>query len=196
MPLLAIGRASSLFSVWLLAKLRTADHFQPEPMASRTRARQPLDGVDPAEEHRVSEIISSLRALRSETPSTQVEIDARIEAARSIITSLNATPFMTWSDRYDDQTFVIAELQNLAYHEADGGGSQDIAQWCIRQYLQIINQSREDPVEALSGMPTLMKLCSLFDDGASRTRTRMAAACTEHPCQNTQTRRQLFEWLQ
>lgn len=171
----------------LLAKLRTANHIQSETMASRTRARQPLDGVDPAEEHRVSEIMSSLPTLRSETPSTQAEIDTRIEAARSIITSLNATPFMTWSDRYDDQIFVIAELQNLAYHEADGGGSQDIAQWCIRQYLQIINQSREEPVEALSGMLTFMELCSSFDDGASRTWTRMAAACTEHARQNTQT---------
>ena len=165
-------------------------------MGSRTQARQPLDGVNPAEEQRVSESISSLRTLRSETPSTQAEIDTRIEAARNIITSLNATPFMTWTDRYDDQIFVIAELQNLAYHEADGGGSQDIAQWCIRQYLQIINQSREDPVEALSGMLPSMKIRSPFDAGSPRTWARMAPACTEHPCQNTQTRRQLFERLQ
>lgn len=121
-------------------------------MATRTQARQPTDGIDPAEEQRVSGIIGSLRTLRSQAASTQAEIDARLESARSIITSLNATPFMTWTERYDDQIFVIAELQNLAYHEADGGGVQDIAQWCIRQYLQIINQSRDDPVEALSGM--------------------------------------------
>ena len=100
----------------------------------------------------MAETINTLRTLRSETPSNQTEVDARVEAARGIITSLNATTFMTWPDRYDDQIFVITELQNLAYHEIDGGGIQDIATWCIRQYLQIINQAREDSVEALTGM--------------------------------------------
>ncbi len=124
-------------------------------MAAQTRARQPVDGIDLAEEQRVSEIISSLRILRSETPSTQAQIDTRVEAARGIVAALNATPFMTWSERYEDQIFVISELQNLAYHEVDGRGVQDVAQWCIRQYLQIINQSREESFEALAGTRTV-----------------------------------------
>ena len=120
-------------------------------MASRLRPRPPLDGIDPAEEQRVSEAIASLRTLRSDSSTTQADIDARIETARAIIASINTTSLMTWPDRYDDQIFVITELQNLAYHEVDGGGIQDIAQWCIRQYLQVINQSRDDCIAALSG---------------------------------------------
>jgi hypothetical protein len=121
-------------------------------MASQLRPRPVLDGIDPIEEQRVSEAINTLRTLRSRTAITQIEVDNRIEDARGIIASINTTSFMTWSDRYDDQIFVISELQNLAYHEVDGGGIQDIAQWCIRQYLHLINQSREDSVEALSGV--------------------------------------------
>jgi hypothetical protein len=120
-------------------------------MAPRSRPRPPLDGIDTAEEQRVSDAIMTLRSLRAETPSTQADIDSRIEIARAIITFLNASSFMSWSDRYDDQIFVISELQNLAYHEVDGGGIQDIAQWCIRQYLQVVNQSSMESTEALAG---------------------------------------------
>jgi hypothetical protein len=120
-------------------------------MASGARPRPPVDGIDQAEEQIVSDAISTLRTLRTETQSAQTEIEHRTEVARGIVTSINATSFMTWADRYDDQIFVISELQNLAYHEVDGGGIQDIATWCIRQYLHIVNQAGEDSIEALSG---------------------------------------------
>jgi hypothetical protein len=116
-----------------------------------SQPRSPLNGVDQAEEQQVAEAIELLKTIRSTQPSTQAEVNERLEAARSIIAILNATSFMTLPDRYDDQIFIITELQNLAYCEVDGGGDQDLAQWCIRMYLQVISQSRDDCVEALTG---------------------------------------------
>ncbi|RMZ77013.1 hypothetical protein DV738_g4555, partial [Chaetothyriales sp. CBS 135597] len=109
------------------------------------------NGVDPAEEQRVAEIIERLRSSHAEG-SQPASISARLSTARAIIAVLDSSNFMEWPDRYDDQVFVISELQNLAYHEADGGGDAEIAQWCIRQYLHLLAQSQEERVEVLTGL--------------------------------------------
>lgn len=119
----------------------------PQPSHPQT----PLNGVDEAGEQQVSDAIDLLRTLRDSRPSTQTEIDARLDAARLIIATLNASSFMSQTERYDDQISVITELQSIAYHEVDGGGVQDIAQWCIRMYLQVVSQSRNDCAAALAG---------------------------------------------
>ncbi|RMZ79637.1 hypothetical protein DV737_g3287, partial [Chaetothyriales sp. CBS 132003] len=110
------------------------------------------NGVDPAEEQRVAEIIARLRSAHTEGSQPQGNISSRLSTARAIISFLDSSNFMNWPDRYDDQVFVISELQNLAYHEADGGGDVEIAQWCIRQYLHLLAQSREERVEVLTGL--------------------------------------------
>ncbi|RMD44532.1 hypothetical protein DV735_g531, partial [Chaetothyriales sp. CBS 134920] len=116
---------------------------RPDPVSS--------NGIDPAEEQRVAEIITRLRSSHAEG-SQPASINTRLSTARAIIAVLDSSNFMEWPDRYDDQVFVISELQNLAYHEADGGGDAEIGQWCIRQYLQLLAQSQEERVEVLTGL--------------------------------------------
>lgn len=50
-----------------------------------------------------------------------------------------------------DQAFIIATLQELAYHEIDGGGITDIAEWCMNRWL-VLSQIHPASVAAFRGM--------------------------------------------
>ncbi|RMZ86918.1 hypothetical protein DV736_g5856, partial [Chaetothyriales sp. CBS 134916] len=121
-------------------------------MSSSTFGPMSSNGIDPVEEQRVAEIIARLRSAHAEGSQAQGSISSRLSTARAMIAFLDSSNFIDWPDRYDDQVFVISELQNLAYHEADRGGDIEIGQWCIRQYLHLLAQSREDNVEVLTGL--------------------------------------------
>lgn len=134
-------------------------------MSRSSQLQTPLDGSDPAEEQRITDILNSVRNLQSSSPTTQTEISARVETARNIISHLSRSPFMSWPDRHDDQIFILNELQNVAYHEADNGGVQDIAQWCLQQFLTMLNRQSES-LEALTGRrPTARLAYHLFTLG-------------------------------
>ena len=124
-------------------------------MSRSTTTVAPSDGINPVEEQRVAEAIESVRSIRLDGAPIPTNINTRLGTARAIIAYLDTTGFMTWRDRFDDQIFVISELQNLAYHETDNGGVQDIAQWCIRQYLFLLNNSQEERIETLTGMKSV-----------------------------------------
>ena len=126
------------------------DHKMSRNTRSQARSQAPLDGSDLDEERRVDEILTNLRTLASLNPSTQTENNARVDTARTIIQFLNTSTFMIWPGRYDDQIFLITELQNIAYHEADNGGVQHVAQWCIMQFLDLLARY-PDSILALTG---------------------------------------------
>ncbi|ETN43503.1 uncharacterized protein HMPREF1541_02662 [Cyphellophora europaea CBS 101466] len=105
------------------------------------------------EDRTIAEILSVLRNLRITIPTTQTELHSRLSTARNIIAFLNGSSWLARPDRYDDQIFIIAELQNISYHDTDFGGAQDIAQWCVRSYLELLAQNRADEApEVLTGL--------------------------------------------
>ena len=126
------------------------DYEMSRPTRSQARPQAPLDGSDLVEERRIDEILTNLRTLASLNPTTRTENNARVDTARTIIQFLHTSTFMIWPDCYDDQIFLITEMQKIAYHEADDGGVQDIAQWCIMQFLDILARY-PDSIQALTG---------------------------------------------
>ena len=71
--------------------------------------------------------------------------------ARSVIDFLDQTSLLQRAARLEDQVAVVARLQDLAYHEPDLGGISDIARWCVRQWLRLLQQYGEN-VGALRGL--------------------------------------------
>jgi hypothetical protein len=123
------------------------------------RARLHRARMNAAEEQRINLAKSELRRLQHAVETGSTNWDAHISSARATIASLNSTSLMQRADRPTDQAFVIAGLQNLAYHDADSGGVQDIADWCVTQWLRMVQRDPEN-VDALKGMPR----CSIFPD--------------------------------
>ncbi len=79
------------------------------------------------------------------------EVDSYIAPARSVISSLDRTAFMSDPTRRDDQVWLITALQRLAYHDPDSGGIRDIAEWCVTQWLKIA-QNHPENLSALQGL--------------------------------------------
>lgn len=121
-----------------------------------------LDGSSPQEESTVLEIIQVLSNLRRENPTTQTEVHSRLGTARNMIAFLNSSSFLTWPERYNDQVFVISELQHIAYHDTDHGGVQDIAQWCVRAFLQLLTQNHEEAPEVLAGTSSCLRAIFIY----------------------------------
>lgn len=64
--------------------------------------------------------------------------ESYIGRARSVMTSINAIPFMADPTRIEEQLWIIEGLQQLASQEPGNGGLSDIAHWCMRQWLVVL----------------------------------------------------------
>ena len=78
------------------------------------------------------------------------DVARNLSMARSTIARVDTTSLMDQPKRIKDQSFIVSELQRLAYHDQDAGGVHDIAGWCVVQWLRILQHSSEC-IEALQG---------------------------------------------
>ena len=111
----------------------------------------PAAVMDHSPEQRIEAATSGVRRLYAILDSPANDWDRHIASARSIIAAIDTTPFMYDASRADEQAWLVNGLQGLAYHEADAGGVADIAEWCVSQWLQIL-QNHPAHVGALQGM--------------------------------------------
>jgi hypothetical protein len=115
--------------------------------------------MNAAEEQRITSAKAELQRIQNSVQTGSHDWDRHITAARGIIASIDSTSLMQRVNRSADQTFIISGLQNLAYHDPDSGGVQDIAEWCVSQWLRMVQRDPEH-VNALQGM--LHNLCFLI----------------------------------
>jgi hypothetical protein len=71
--------------------------------------------------------------------------------ARTIIVQLDSTTFMQDSTRTSEQVPVIVALQTLAFKDIDNGAVVDIASWCSRQWLALLQRDTRN-LSALRGL--------------------------------------------
>ena len=107
--------------------------------------------MDAAEDQRITSAKAELRRIQSAVESRGNDWDSHVNAARGIIATVDSTSLMQRGDHSADQTLIIAGLQHLAYHDADSGGVQDIADWCVTRWLSMVQRDPEN-VDALRGM--------------------------------------------
>ena len=105
-----------------------------------------------SEDQRIAAIRAEVQRMDSAVEAASNDWDRDIIAARAVITLVDSTSLMQRADRTEDQTFVVSTLQRLAYYDADSGGIQDIANWCVTQWLGLLQRDHEN-VEALIGAP-------------------------------------------
>ena len=71
--------------------------------------------------------------------------------ARTIIAQLDSTTFMQEPTRTSEQVTIVAGLQILAFKDVDNGSVLDIASWCSRQWLVVVQRDPQN-VSALRGL--------------------------------------------
>jgi hypothetical protein len=74
-----------------------------------------------------------------------------ISMARTVIAQLDSTTFMLQSTRTAEQVWTIAALQILAFKDIDNGAVLDIASWCSRQWLVVVQRDSQN-LSALRGL--------------------------------------------
>ena len=125
---------------------------------------------------------------------TRPDIQGLVNAARVLIVHINTTSLLSSSERFEDALQMISELQNFAYHDTDHGGVQDIAQWCLRAYLQLLAQGHESSPRLLTGKTEAStyhsRIATLIP---LRARPSMASPLTATPRAHPPSRRQFFQ---
>lgn len=74
-----------------------------------------------------------------------------VDLARSVIVHVDATTYMQRPSNVSEQAWMIAGLQQLAFLDSDRNLVDDIAAWCSRQWLALLERDRHN-VAALRGI--------------------------------------------
>ncbi len=107
------------------------------------------DGLNMVHETRIDDAIRDITRI-ADSSSTHIPREQRLQIARTAIAAFNSTGFGELPNRTADRTYVINELQRLAYHDAGGAGVADIAEWCMNQWLSLLQRNAEN-LAALRG---------------------------------------------
>ena len=92
-----------------------------------------------------------LYALLNEDPEN---VGSQITLARNITELWNETTSMIDGNMSQDiWTWMISAVQEVAYHDADSGGLRDLADWCVSQWLAVLERHPES-VASLKGTPS------------------------------------------
>jgi hypothetical protein len=104
-----------------------------------------------SDSQRLATILRELGRLTIDTGQGTNHFDEQIAVARSIIRFLDQTSLLERAASLNDQVYIASRLQRLAYYEPDSGGIRDIAQWCLSQWLRMLQRYSES-VEVLQGL--------------------------------------------
>jgi hypothetical protein len=99
----------------------------------------------------VRDILTGIENMLTEN---RDEWENYLQAARSIIASLDEAEYFSLPDRLTEQRLIVQVLQDYAYHDSDDGSIQDIADWCQASWLRIL-RDHPDGVEILTGSSSL-----------------------------------------
>jgi len=95
-------------------------------------------------------IVAQIDEMLATDPSN---FEAHVPGGRSVMTTLDRIHFFRDASRVAEQNWLVAGLQELAYHDPDNGSIGDIASWCQASFLKILRNSPNN-VDTLSGKST------------------------------------------
>ena len=114
------------------------------------------DGLNMVHETQIEAAVHEVRRISDLESSPHMPWEQRLQIARAAIATFDATGLAHMPNRIIDRIFVTAALQRIAYHDAEGSRVDDIADWCMDQWLSLLQRNAED-LNVLRGA-----LCSLF----------------------------------
>lgn len=112
--------------------------------------------MDRSTADRISAARTDLQRICDLLEQSSANFDQYVSVARSIIRQLTRAHFLQSPLLFGEQAWFISKLQQIAYHDADSGAVQDIAEWCVGQWLQIL-QSDSENLDALLSKPFLRR---------------------------------------
>lgn len=102
------------------------------------------DGLNMVQESQIEGAIREVRRIADTDSAVPLSWEQRLHVARTAIATLDSTGFIELPNRTADRLFVITALQILAYSDAEGAGVPDIAEWCVNQWLSLLQRNVEE----------------------------------------------------
>lgn len=144
------------------------------------------------EEQRVEACKAAINHIYTILRSSPQQWRSLLGIARSVMAEMDSTAFMQQTSKAAKQVWIIAALQMLAFKDVDGGAVTDIASWCSRQWLTILQRDSQN-LAALRGLgqmwlsraqPALARIHasqvrSSSKPSASKTSSRSSAGSSE-----------------
>jgi hypothetical protein len=96
------------------------------------------------DEHMVRTLMSTVELIASTLDTAPDSWRDQIQAIRNITAVLELTDKTPYEPRKQWQLPLISVFQRVAYIDADNGGVIDIANWCLRQALTLLQIYPED----------------------------------------------------
>ena len=87
---------------------------------------------------------TSIACIRSMLRSRPNDWQSYVSHARFVMATIDTVPFSADPADLDQRTWMIEGLQKLAYHETDNGSFSDIADWCMRHWLVVLQHQPEN----------------------------------------------------
>ncbi|KAI9695472.1 MAG: hypothetical protein M1820_008574 [Bogoriella megaspora] len=103
------------------------------------------------EDQQIAAFRASIREIGIALETSSDSWQSFLASARGAMAAIDATRYMRRDEILDDQIWLVQGLQNLASQEPDVGVILDISEWCLRNWL-IILQDHSDSVEVLKGI--------------------------------------------
>jgi hypothetical protein len=107
--------------------------------------------VTMTEEQRINACKPAISQIYNMLRSSPQEWQSVLNLARTVIAQLDSTTFMQQTARTAEQVWMIAALQTIAFQNVDSGAILDIASWCSRQWLVIVQRDAQN-LSALRGL--------------------------------------------
>jgi hypothetical protein len=139
------------------------------------------------DEGRVASCKDRVQAIYTMLETKSNNWEHHLDSAREVMATLDAVHFMHNRYRQEEQVWIIEGLQNLAYHDASEGVITDIANWCMRQWLAIV-QHYPDNFAALSGKRSALFASTVLT--SKRTGAKLALTSAAVSGSDTSPRRQ------
>lgn len=93
-------------------------------------SRHKRKGGDEENENLIEQCKTIVTQIDEMLASNPGNFKAHIPGARSVMSTLDRIHFFRNASRIAEQNWLVAGLQDLAYHDSDNGCISDIATWC------------------------------------------------------------------
>lgn len=73
------------------------------------------------------------------------------DTVRTCVNNIETSNIMLGSNRLEERLWLITEIQEFAYFDADSGSIADLAAWCEREWNRVLGTDGTN-IDALRGM--------------------------------------------
>lgn len=113
-------------------------------MASRQHRRRSSRSTDSDPEELVEQVKQIVTTLDEVVSSRSLQWETYLASARSAVAALEHVRFFRDPARFAEQVWIIQGLQDYAYHDADTGCIDDIAEFCQASWLKVLRNYPEN----------------------------------------------------